>query len=205
MTFESALTFFIAIFIFGVTPGPGIFAILARALTQGTRACITLAFGMTLSDAVYLVLASYSLSAIAANYGEVFTVIRILGALYLLYLGWKMWTAPIADPNDATAVRSAGHWRSLFQGIAISASNPKVILFYIAFLPTFMDLSRLTGADILLAVVLTLTALMSGLMLIAFGASRVRLWVRSVAGMRRLNRSAASIMGGAGVWLLTRH
>ncbi|MHA7880106.1 MAG: LysE family translocator [Saccharospirillum sp.] len=205
MTLESALTFFIAIFIFGITPGPGIFAILARALTQGARSCITLAFGMTLSDAVYLVLASFSLSAIAANYAEVFTVIRVLGALYLLYLAWKMWTAPIADPQTATGVRAAGHWRSLFQGIAISASNPKVILFYIAFLPTFMDLSRLTGSDILLAVVLTLTALMTGLMLIALAASRVRFWIRSAAGMRRLNRSAASIMGGAGVWLLTKH
>ncbi len=204
MTPESAVTFFIAIFIFGITPGPGIFALLARALTRGAGPCLPLAFGMTLSDAVYLVLASYSLAAVAVNYADVFTAIRILGALYLFYLAWQMWRAPAGATGTVDYTDRAGATASLIQGIVISASNPKVILFYIAFLPTFMDMSALRGFDIVAAVVLTITALMVGLMLVAVAASRARRLITSARAMRGVNRTAAGIMAGAGAWLLAK-
>lgn len=204
MTPDSAVTFFIAIFIFGITPGPGIFALLARALTQGARPCVPLAFGMTLSDAVYLILASYSLAAIAANYAGVFTMVRVLGAGYLFYLAWQMWRAPAESPGNLTPVGKTGVVASLVQGIVISASNPKVILFYIAFLPTFMDMSTLRGFDIVTAVVLTIAALMLGLMMVAVGAARARQLISSARAMRRVNRAAAGIMAGAGAWLLAK-
>jgi len=203
MTVESSLTFFIAIFIFSITPGPGIFAILARALTRGALACTPLAFGMVISDLIYLILACFSLSALATHYSEVFTFIRLAGAAYLLYLGWKMWTSPVNTDYDNAAPRS-GALRSLMQGVLISASNPKVILFYIAFLPTFMDLSSLSAGDIVLAGGLTVAALMLGLMLIAWGAARVRVYARSTKAMRRLNRTAGSIMIGAGALLAAK-
>lgn len=204
MTLYGSLTFFIAIFIFGITPGPGIFAILARALTQGARACTLLALGMAMSDIVYLVLACFSLAALATHYSEVFTVIRWAGAAYLVYLGWKMWTAPIDTDFEQSKGAPTRGWQSLVQGMVISASNPKVILFYIAFLPTFMDLNALSGGDIVLACVLTLAALMAGLMSIAWGAARVRLYIRSVKAMCRLNRTAGSIMIGAGALLASK-
>jgi threonine/homoserine/homoserine lactone efflux protein len=201
MTITSALTFFIAIFIFGITPGPGVFAILARALSQGARACLTLAFGMSISDVVYLVLACYSLSAIAENYGTLFTLIRYAGAAYLIFLGWKLWTAPAPVQTSDTSLNRSGYFASLLQGIAISASNPKVILFYVAFLPSFMDLTQLSPSDIVLAGVLTIIALMLGLMAIAWSAARARKLARSSQAMQRLNRTAGSIMIGAGALL----
>lgn len=204
MTLTSALTFFIAIFIFGITPGPGIFAIMARALSQGARACAALAFGMVISDVVYLVLACFSLSAIAENYGTLFTLIRHAGAAYLIYLGWKLWTTPAPTETGDNPVKRSGIGASLLQGMAISASNPKVILFYIAFLPTFMDLTRLSPADIALAAALTVVALMAGLMTIAWGASKARKLARSSQAMQRLNRTAGSIMIGAGALLAAK-
>lgn len=204
MTLESSLTFFIAIFIFSITPGPGVFAILARALTRGALACTPLAFGMVISDLVYLILACFSLSALATHYSDVFTLIRFAGAAYLIYLGWKMWTSPIDTDFHSSAAPRSGAVRSLVQGVLISASNPKVILFYIAFLPTFMDLSSLSTGDIVLASGLTIAALMAGLMLIAWGASQVRVYARSSRAMRRLNRTAGSIMIGAGALLASK-
>ena len=94
---------------------------------------------------------------------------------------------------------------SFVQGFLISASNPKVILFYIAFLPTFMDLTVLSTTDIVLASVLTLVGLMIGLMAIAVFASRARGWFRSERAMKRLNRSAGSIMASAGAYLALRN
>lgn len=208
MSFESAITFFIAILIFGVTPGPGVFAILAKGLVEGARSCFPLALGMAISDIVYLILACFGLAVIAQSWGGVFTVIRILGAIYLIYLGYRMWKAPIHLDIDTSSQDSLSKGESaknfgagFLQGFLISASNPKVILFYIAFLPTFMDLTVLSVFDIALASVLTLIGLMIGLMAIAIGAVKARSYFKSQKAMKKLNRSAGSIMVGAGVFL----
>ncbi len=205
MSPESALTFFIAIFIFGITPGPGVFALLARALVSGARSCFMLALGMAVSDIIYLILACYGLATIAQNWGEVFTVIRFVGAAYLIYLGYKMWTAPVENDIEKISHQRSKSSMSFVQGFLISASNPKVILFYIAFLPSFIDITMLTGRDIALASVLTLLALMFGLMLIALGASSARRYFKSERAMKGLNRSAGSIMVGAGAYLASRN
>lgn len=204
MTWESALSFFIAVLIFGVTPGPGVFAILARSLVQGAKSCFMLALGMTISDILYLVAACFGLAVIATQWGEAFTVVRIIGAIYLVYLGWKMWHAPLDLDTTENKVSASGPVFSFIQGFLISASNPKVILFYIAFLPTFMDLSALSGADIFLAAALTLVALMLGLMMIAVFAAKARRFFRSDNAVKKLNQSAGSIMVAAGAYLVSR-
>ncbi len=205
MSLESGLTFFIAIFIFGITPGPGVFALLARALSSGTAACFPLALGMTISDIIYLTMACFGLATIAENWSSLFMLIRFSGAAYLIYLGWKMWSSPVSGNFERAPSGRRNHYASFIQGILISASNPKVILFYIAFLPTFMDLSVLTANDIAIAAGLTLVALMTGLMLISYSAARARRALRSPIAMKRLNRVAGSIMGSAGIYLATRH
>lgn len=201
MTLESGLSFFLAIFIFGITPGPGVFAILARALVSGARSCFFLALGMVISDIIYLILACYGLAALAEHWSAAFMVVRIVGAAYLIYLGVKMWrTARQQELPDESVVKEKGQF-TFIQGFIISASNPKVILFYIAFLPTFMDLTILTRGDIAIAALLTLFALMAGLMLIAAGASSARRYVRSPRGQKVLNLTAGSVMIGAGSYL----
>lgn len=204
MTLESGFTFFIAIFIFGITPGPGVFALLGRTIAFNARSCIPLALGMALSDIVYLILACFGLATIAENWNSAFLAIRLVGAGYLIYLGWKMWTAPVEIAMENNYKAQHGWSASLLQGLLISASNPKVILFYIAFLPSFMDLNALQMSDIGIAATLTLLALMSGLMFIAYGAGRAKRIFRSNQGLRRLNRIAGSIMVGAGVFLASR-
>lgn len=204
MTTESAIAFFLAILVFSITPGPGVFAVMARALVRGAGDCYMLAFGMAVSDIVYLVAACFGLATIATHWGEVFTIIRILGALYLVYLGWKMWTASTNLGAAGRDVGKTGVAASFLQGFLISASNPKVILFYIAFLPSFMDLSKLSGIDIVLASVLTLVGLVLGLMLIAVFAAQARRWFTSQKAVKRLNQSAGSIMMGAAAYLISR-
>lgn len=200
MTLESSVTFLIAIFIFGITPGPGVFAILSRALLSGASACFFLALGMVISDIIYLVLACYGLAALAEHWSEAFTVVRIAGAAYLIYLGVKMWRASRQHNHGEIALKEKSGL-SFLQGFIISASNPKVILFYIAFLPTFMDLSVLSRGDIVLAAFLTLIGLMAGLMMIAVGASTARRYIHSPRGQKTLNRTSGGIMIGAGAYL----
>ena len=205
MSLEAGVSFFIAVFIFSITPGPGVFAIIARALVSGPKSCFSLALGMTISDILYLIAACLGLAAIATHWGELFLIIRIVGALYLFYLGWKMWSAPINLDKGAISEKSGRQWSGFVQGFAISASNPKVILFYIAFLPTFMDVSALTNSEIALAAFLTLFSLMLGLYSIAWFAGAARQFFTSEQSARRLNRSAGSIMMSAGAFLILRN
>jgi len=200
----SVETFALAIFVFAITPGPGTFALLARALSSGAFACLPMTFGMAISDIIYLVLATFGLSAIAENYSGLFTAIRFIGAAYLLYLGWKMWTANVDTHFDKSNSKAKSWFSGFIQGFLISASNPKVILFYIAFLPTFIDLTTLTHKDIILVSFITLFALMTGLMMVSIAASRVRQYLKSKSALKRLNQTAGSIMIGAGLFLVYR-
>ncbi len=204
MSLEAAITFTIAIFIFGITPGPGLFAVLARALNSGAKSCIPLSFGMAISDVVYLVLATYGLAVIAENYSALFMAIRLIGAAYLMYLGWKMWIAKVDEEIQGNKFSRSTWLSSLLQGFLISMSNPKVILFYIAFLPTFIDLTKLSVSDVVIASALTLFALMVSLNLVAVMASSVRKYLKSQKALQRLNRTAGGIMIGAGIYLVSK-
>ncbi len=205
MTVHSAIAFFIAIIIFAITPGPGVFALLARAMTRGAMACLPMALGMAISDIIYLVLACYGLATIAHHWGNVFLAIRMVGAAYLMYLGWKLWHDPAHLSDTSPLLASRGALAGFVQGFLISASNPKVILFYIAFLPTFLNLTLLSRRDIALAALLCLIGLLIGLMAVAVTASWARRYFRSARAMMRLNRVAGSIMMSAGVYIGLRH
>jgi len=205
MTIESGFTFFIAIFIFGITPGPGIFAILAKSMSQGAKSCWWLSVGMSISDICYLIMACFGLATLANAWEEVFLVIRILGGAYLVYLGWKMWTSvPVLAQelsHQDLKIETKSNISAFIQGFMISASNPKVILFYIAFLPTFMDVTQLGSQDIAIAALLTFIALMLGLTLVAKMAAQARRHLRSKRSLTLVNRTAGSIMASAGLYI----
>ena len=206
MSLEASISFFIAIFIFGITPGPGTFVLLAKALNSELKDCIPLSLGMTISDIIYLLLATFGLAVIAENYSGLFLVIRIIGAAYLIFLGVRIWTAEIAtlETHKKDKLSSKNWIKSCIQGFFISASNPKVILFYMAFLPTFMDLTALNTNDILLVITLTFFALMIGLLSVSFGASAIRQYLQSKKAIQLLNKVAGCIMIAAGIFLLSR-
>lgn len=201
MSLESALSFFCIIFIFAITPGPGVFALMARSLSSGVRPCISMVLGMAVSDVVYLVLACFGLAVIAEQWAGLFMCIRVVGACYLLYLGWKMWSASTATFDTSVEDSHCTASKGLLQGFLISASNPKVIFFYIAFLPTIMDLTSLTIADIALASAITMGGLMMGLMAVVLCASSARRFFTTPKAVKSLNRTSGTIMAGAGTYL----
>ncbi len=204
MSLESGITFFIAILVFGITPGPGTFAVLAKSLSNGVRRTLPLSIGMVCGDILYLIMACFGLAAIAEQWETLFVAIRYIGAAYLLYLGWKMWTSPVTPMVEDDATSRKQGWSAALQGFLISSSNPKVILFYIAFLPTFMDITALRGSDIVIASGLTFVALMFALTSISLGAAQARRYMKSARSMKFLNRGAGGLMVGAGSFLALR-
>ncbi|MCB2100338.1 MAG: LysE family translocator [Rhodobacterales bacterium] len=203
MTPESALALAIACLIFMASPGPGVMGLLARALAGGFRASLGFIAGMVLGDLVFLALAIAGMAVVAQAFGGLFTVVRWAAALYLIYLGIQAWRAPPRDPDAAPPKRNGG-WGGLVSGLLITLSNPKVILFYIGFLPTFVDLAHITAGDALIVASVVVGVLTTVMLVYAASASRARRLFRSARAQRVMNRVSGTTLIGVGLAVAAR-
>jgi len=204
LTLYSAFGFAAAMLVLAASPGPGVFATTARAMASGFRPALAVIWGIVLGDIIFLLFAAFGLSMVARVLGNLFFIVKICGGAYLVWLGIKIW---LQKPDPAqrrpdSATRS--NWGNFVSGLVITLSNPKVILFYCGFLPTFLDLSALTLID--LAVVIAIIALvLSGVLsTYAFLANRARRMFTNQRAVKRLNRAAGGVMVAAGVAIAVR-
>ena len=204
MGLETLLAFAAAMLVLSVTPGPGCFMVVARALAGGFGSGLAAVAGLVLGDILYLLLAVLGLSALASLLGEFFLVVKLLGAGLLIWLGFRAWRAPVAVQLVAPSTDRRGLWRSFALGFFVTLGNVKVVLFYVAFVPTFVEVARLSVGDVLLlsaVLASTLTAVLGGY---AFLAARAGRLLRSETARRRLNRLSGGLLIGAGVEVATR-
>ncbi len=143
MSLFDFLPYVIALGIAAAIPGPGIAACVGKALGSGFKPAFSFMNGLVLGDLTYLTLAIVGLSAVASVFSDIFMVIRFAGAAYLLWLAWTFWRAGI-DPAKMHAAQGAGFWPSFAGGFSITMGNPKTIIFYMALLPTVVDLHTIT-------------------------------------------------------------
>src|SRR6185312_15416689 len=182
------------------SPGPGVAAVFARVLSHGLRGAPAFIGGFLVGDLVWFALAATTLHALAQAFAFVFVVIRYAGAAYLLYLAWKLWTAPAESPDAATAAARSEHPLRLFFGaLSLTLGNPKVIFFFLALLPMVVDLESLTvpaALEIAVLIAAILSAVLGGYALLAaFG----RRFITSPRAVRIVNRSSGTMMAGAAV------
>ncbi|MGP5644668.1 LysE family translocator [Psychrobacter celer] len=199
-------TFIIAVFIFIMTPGPGVFATIAKAMTQGSWAALPLIIGLAAGDTIYMVFSAYGLSALASNFNTLFTIVKFVGAGYLFYLAYKMWTtvpSEIITGNIALKSKNEG-LKSVTSGFLVSISNPKVILFYISLLPSFFPVTSLTGVDITILCLVIFGCAIIAMMMYAFMASYAQKRLKSPKARQKFNRVGSSFMGLAGTWLIAK-
>ena len=143
MTLSALVIFAVAEFFFAVTPGPSSAALVTRVIYRGWRSVLPFLLAMWLGEIIWLTCAVAGLSYIAQTFYWAFNAIKYLGAAYLLYLAYKMWTAPV-DTRDAAMPAAEKPFRMFFTGLAISVGNPKIMIFYMAFLPSIIDLAKVT-------------------------------------------------------------
>jgi threonine/homoserine/homoserine lactone efflux protein len=204
MSLASYLALAAAVFILALTPGPVVVATVARSLFSGFGAAFAFLAGVALIDLAYLLLAVYGLSAISTMLGELFIAIKIAGAAYLVYLGIRLWT----DRGDAAEIAAKPvprrFWKSFAEGALVDLGNPKIILFYAAFLPTFADLDKLGTPDVAIMAALVVGILIVTNLGFAWLASRARGFIRSRRAVKVVNRTSGTLMIGAGAWVATR-
>jgi len=177
-------------------PGPGVVAIVARALGSGFRATVPAAIGTAVGDLVWVSMSAFGLAVVAHAMGHFFMIVKLAGAAYLLYLGYKYWTAPVSEMETIVPASAS---QGFFSQLSLTLGNPKAIAFFVALLPTVVDLNRLNAFGFLQLCAATVVLIPAIMLSYAALASRVRGFLASKKARGRLNKGAAVVMVGAGV------
>ena len=200
MTIETYLAYVLACAILSIVPGPNVTIIVANSLRGGIRAGMASVAGTQLGVFITLLVLAAGLQVIIASASFVFEVVRILGAIYLVWLGAKMLLSggrlDMSQSGGAVFSMSTYFW----QGCLVFLSNPKALVFFAAFIPQFVDPSRAAIPQVLLLGVTFMavtTTLDSGY---AFAAGRARDWL-SRSRVRLVECFSGLCMIAGGVWL----
>jgi homoserine/homoserine lactone efflux protein len=201
MSPELYLAYLLACVVITTVPGPTVTLIIANSLSHGTRAGLLNVAGTQLGLGVLLAILAVGLSSIIATMGWWFDWLRLAGAAYLVWLGWKLFRAPAAAGGTASAPPRGGF---VLQGFLVMLSNPKVLLFFGAFIPQFVDpQGDYVGQVALLgATAMAVAMITDGAYAVVTGRAGRLISRRRV---RLLSRVSGACLIGGGVWLaLTR-
>lgn len=135
--FQTFLLFLVAALLVAITPGPGIFYVAARTLAGGRSEGLASSLGTGIGGLVHVVAGAVGISALVMASAEAFTVLKIAGACYLIWLGFKTWRE--AGTVDPIGVQMTGVGQAFREGILVEALNPKTAAFFLAFIPQFVD------------------------------------------------------------------
>ena len=205
MTIPALTVFALAILVAAASPGPAIAALLARVVGRGTAGVPSFIAGIVLGDITWLTIAVLGLSFIASSFEMIFSIIKYAGAAYLLYIAYRLWTAPaVAADLDADGNVDGKPLHSFVSGLILTLGNPKAIAFYLALTPTLIDVSRIdlvSYAELAAIIAVALVLVFSGYTL---AAARARILFRSPRAVKMLNRIGGGVMAGAAAAIATR-
>ena len=204
MALETFLLYLAAWTLVALSPGPAVMYVMSQAARLGGRGVVAATSGIVSGHFVCFAAVALGLAAVLARFSGAMTVIRVIGALYLMYLGVKMLLArPRGDAAVAVAGGASPAVRGVvLQGLAVQVTNPKNLLFVLAFLPQFIspDYPLLLQ----LAIMLTVCVVVDGAVLLAYGYLAVR-GSRALKGSRLITwieRTFGAVLIGFGINLL---
>lgn len=203
MEFSSLLIFAGALLVAAGSPGPSIAALVARVIARGFRDVLPFLMAMWIGEAIWLSLAVFGLAYVAQTFHAIFVAVKWAGIAYLAYLAWKMWIAPVAV-KEGELPRDDSPMKLFLAGMAVTLGNPKIMMFYLALLPTIVDLTSVSvigWAELTATMALVLIAIDCTWVLAAAQARRL---IRSPRAMRIANRIGAGTMAGAAAAIAAR-
>jgi threonine/homoserine/homoserine lactone efflux protein len=203
MSLHAYLAYVAACIALALLPGPIVTLVIANGLRHGTRAALTNVLGAQAGLAIVIGVVAIGLTSLMATMGYWFDWVRFAGAAYLVWLGIKLVRAPVEEVSaDAPPPPPRGGF--FLQGFLVLLSNPKVLVFFGAFIPQFVDLNKDHVPQVaLLGVTFMVTAAMSD-MIYALLAGHARKFF-SKQRTRLVSRISGGFMIGGGIWLaLTR-
>ncbi len=204
MTGTALAVFALALLADTAAPGPTVAALVSRVLTGGFRSALPFLVAAWFGEALWLTVAVAGLSALARTFAVAFLVAKYLGAASLLVLAWRMWTGPVGTAAVPAAPPAQRPWRTAAAGLLVSIGNPKNLVFYLALLPTLVDLGHVgvrAWAELVATMLVTLVSID---LCWSAAAVRARLWFSNARALRAANRVGASMMAGAAAAVAAR-
>jgi threonine/homoserine/homoserine lactone efflux protein len=203
MHLASLLIFAAALFVAAGSPGPSVAALVARVISKGFRDVVPFLAAMWIGEGIWLSCAVFGLAVVAQTFHVAFVIVKWVGVGYLAYLAWKMWTAPV-DAGEGEMPREDSPFKLFLAGMAVTLGNPKIMMFYLALLPTIIDLASVTvtgWAELTLTMAVVLACVDLTWVL---AASQARKLLKSPRAMRLANRLSAATMAGAAAAIAAR-
>ncbi|MDN8612423.1 LysE family translocator [Variovorax ginsengisoli] len=202
MSLQLWLAFVAASAVLLIIPGPTILTVISYSVAHGKRANVPLVAAVALGDSTALVVSLLGLGALLATSAFWFTAIKWVGGLYLLYLGIKLLRAGISPAVLAAPAAPGSRWKLFVNTYLVTALNPKGIVFFVAFLPQFIDpRASVTHQLWVLALTFVFMAALNATLYAVFAGSARRL-LASPRAQRRFNLAGGSLLSAAGVWAL---
>ncbi len=199
------LILFVGVYALAVmSPGPTVTALVARTLAHGRVGAAGFIAGLVLGDLFWFALAVGGLAAIAKTFHAAFLVIKYVGVAYLVFLAWKAWTAKPKPEMSAKAPDMRTSLSAVLTGLALTLGNPKTMVFFLAVVPTVVDLKNLTLAGALECAAVIALILPLGMTAYVLAADKARALLRSESSMRLVNRLAGTAMAGAAMTIVSR-
>jgi threonine/homoserine/homoserine lactone efflux protein len=180
-------------------PGPGVIAIVARALGSGFRSVIPGTIGILAGDLILMTLSAFGLALVAQAMGQLFLIVKIAGGLYLFYLAYKYWTAEVEEIGEVVP-QSSG--RGVLAYLGLTLGNPKAIAFFVALLPVAVNPRELNLIGYLQLVAATFVLIPAITLGYAALAAQLSRFVASRKARRRINKGAGAVMAGAGCLII---
>mgnify|MGYP001140747530 CR=1 FL=1 len=203
MTFTSLLIFAAALFVAAGSPGPSIAALVARVISKGFRDVFPFLLAMWIGEGIWLSFAVFGLAVVAQTFHAAFVAVKWAGVAYLAYLAWKMWTAPV-EAKAGELPKEDSPLRLFLAGMAVTLGNPKIMMFYLALLPTIIDLASVTVIG-WLELTLTMAVVLVAIDLAwVVAAAQARKLLKSKRAMKIANRVSAATMAGAAAAIAAR-
>jgi threonine/homoserine/homoserine lactone efflux protein len=199
MTLAQWLPFALASAILVAIPGPTVLLVVSYALGHGRKYALATTAGVALGDLTSMTASMLGLGVLLAASAEWFMVVKWIGAAYLIYLGVKLWRAPVMDPDAVKAPAELRTSRIVAHAYAVTTLNPKSIVFFVAFVPQFIDphVASVSQIAVLEATFIGIAALNA--FLYAMLASAARRAIRRTEVQRAVNRTGGALLVGAGV------
>jgi len=199
MSLDHWLAFAAASAVMLAIPGPTILLVISYALGHGRRAAGATVAGVALGDFTAMTASMLGLGALLATSAAIFTVLKWAGAAYLVWLGIKLWRAPVSLGAEGEAPAEGKPFRIFAHAYVVTALNPKSIVFFVAFLPQFLDVSQpvLPQMAIFEATFLVLGSLNA--LFYALLASAARKTIRKPSVQKVVNRTGGTLLIGAGL------
>lgn len=204
MDFQVWLAYFVAAWLIALSPGSGAVLSMSHGLAYGVRHTTMTILGLQAGLALILLVAGLGVGAVLLASATAFTVVKVVGALYLVWLGVKQWRAPVLASPTGDGVAEVAHLSAgqrFVRGLLTNATNPKGIVFMVAVLPQFIQPQRPLLPQLAILLLTTVAVDLIVMHGYAWLASRLQGWLRSARARRSQNRVFGSVLMAMGASL----